>query len=244
MSYDRALTVFSPDGHLFQVEYALEAVSKGLVAVGVKGKSCIVFGVEKKSTAKLQDPRTVRKIQQIDRHIFVTFAGLTADARVLINKARLEAQNFRLTMDDAPTIEYITRSVASYQQKFTQQGGSRPFGIATLIGGFDPDGTPRLFQTDPAGTWTEWKAHVVGRNSKIVDDFLVAAYKDGMDAAQATHIAVRALLEVVESKNNIDVVVIEAGGMTVLDDERVQALVAEVEREKQSELETKHPILK
>ncbi|KAL7714814.1 Proteasome subunit alpha type [Entamoeba marina] len=244
MSYDRAITVFSPNGHLFQVEYALEAVGKGLVSVGIRGKDCIIFGVEKKSIAKLQDPRTVRKIQQIDQHIHITFAGLTADARVLINKARLEAQNYRMSMEDAPTIEYVTKAVANYQQKYTQQGGSRPFGISTLIGGFDPDKTPRLYQTDPAGTWTEWKAHAVGRNSKTVDEFLVGEFVDDMDVEQAVQLAVQALLEIVESKSNIDVAVIRDGEqMTFLDEDRKAAIVEEIERKKAAKAETKQPIL-
>ena len=111
-SYDKAITIFAPDGKLFQVEYAFEAVNRGTATVGLRGKDCVVLAVEKKPVALLQDPRTIRKIQRVDRHVMCTFSGLQADARVVIDKARLESQSFRFTLEDEPTIDYIAKSVA------------------------------------------------------------------------------------------------------------------------------------
>jgi len=235
--YDRAITVFSPDGHLFQVEYALEAVRKGTTAVGVKGSDTIVLAVEKKSTAKLQEARTVRKIHVLDSHLCLAFAGLTADARVLINKARIECQSYKLTMEDPASVEYITRHIAGVQQRYTQSGGVRPFGISTLIVGFDSDGTPKLFQTDPSGTFSAWKANSTGRNSKTVREYLEKNWAD-TSGEDTVRLAIKALLETVESSGNIEVAVLRRDQpLEFLKESQVEELVKAIEAEKAAEAE-------
>jgi len=241
-SYDRALTVFSPDGHLFQVEYALEAVRKGTCAVGVRGKDVVVLGVEKKSVLQLQDPRTVRKVVMLDDHVCLAFAGLTADGRVLIDKARVECQSHRLTVEDPVTVEYITRHIAGIQQRYTQSGGVRPFGISTLIVGFDPHDTkPRLYQTEPSGIYSAWKANAIGRSSKTVREFLEKNHKDDLSRDEAIKLTVKSLLEVVQTgAKNIEISVMESyGKVTNLELSEIEATVTDIEREKEAEAERK-----
>ncbi|EIW73573.1 hypothetical protein TREMEDRAFT_26035 [Tremella mesenterica DSM 1558] len=241
-SYDRALTVFSPDGHLFQVEYALEAVRRGTCAVGVRGQKCVVLGVEKKSALQLQDPRTVRKVAMLDDHICVAFAGLTADGRILIDRARIECQSHRLTVEDPVSVEYITKYVAGIQQKYTQSGGVRPFGISTLIVGFDPHDTiPRLYQTEPSGIYSAWKACAIGRSSKTVREFLEKNFTEGLERDEAIKLTVKSLLEVVQTgAKNIEISVMESYGViTNLEQTEIEKIVATIEAEKEAEAERK-----
>jgi 20S proteasome subunit alpha 4 len=234
MSYDRAITVFSPDGHLFQVEYAMEAVRRGSTAVGIKGKDCVVLAVERRALAKLQDARTIRKIVSIDERSVLAFAGLTADARVLINQLRVEAQSYRLTMEDAPSVEYLARYLAKTQQQFTQRGGVRPFGIATLLCGVGDDGKINLYQTDPAGTHSRWKAQVIGgRNAKSLREFLEKQYVEEMDDQQCVRLAIQALLEVVDSgAKTMEICVVREGGKKeIMTEDAVDVIVKEIEAE-------------
>mmetsp|Transcript_2846 Transcript_2846/g.6699 ORF Transcript_2846/g.6699 Transcript_2846/m.6699 type:complete len:254 (-) Transcript_2846:1048-1809(-) len=245
MSYDRAITVFSPDGHLLQVEYSMEAVRRGSTVVGVQGKDCVVLAVEKRAIAKLQDARTIRKIVSVDDRTVLAFAGLTADARVLVNKVRVEAQSYRLTMEDAPSVDYLARYLAKIQQKYTQQGGVRPFGIATLVAGVNDDDKgkrPFLYQTDPAGTHSRWKAQAIGgRNAKSLREFLEKQYQDlnedELTESKCVRLAVQALLEVVDSgAKTMEICVIREGGIKeMLKEEAVQVVVDEIEAEQQEE---------
>ena len=246
MSYDRALTVFSPDGHLFQVEYALEAVNKGTAAIGIRAKDCVVLAVEKKTMPKLQDPRTVRKICLLDKHVCLAFAGLNADARVLIDKARVECQSHRLTVEDPVSVEYITRHIASMQQKYTQRGGARPFGVSTLLIGFDLDKTPRLFLTEPSGTYSEWRANAIGQNAKTIREFLQKHYQTDIQMEAAIKLGIQALLEVVQTgAKNMDVAIMTSDlTLRILEVEELEQYMAIIEKDKEAEAERKkRPVL-
>ncbi|XP_065913760.1 proteasome subunit alpha type-7-like [Dysidea avara] len=241
--YDSALTVFSPDGHLFQVEYAQEAVKKGSTAVAVRGEDCVVLAIEKRAVAKLQDDRTVRKICSLDDHICMAFAGLTADARVLVNMARVECQSYRLTVEDPVTVEYIAKYIATICQRYTQSAGARPFGISALIVGFDEGSQPRLYQTEPAGTYHEWKANATGRGAKTVKEYLEKNYSP--EAVKTTDdtikLAIKALLEVVQSGNkNIELAIIEKEKpLKFLDSDTIGEYVSSIESAKEEEAEKK-----
>lgn len=240
-SYDRALTVFSPDGHLLQVEYAAEAVRKGTCVVGVRAQDCVVLAVERRAAAKLQDSRTARKLAAVDDNIVLAFAGLQADARVLIDMARLEAQSYRLNMEVNPSVDYIARHIARLQQKYTIRGGRRPFGISILIAGFGTDGSPGLFQTEPHGILTSWKAQAIGRYSKTVQEFLEKNTEENLTRQSALSLAVRALLEVVETgqgTQNIEIAVAKPDGIEMLTEADVSALVDSVEKAKQQQQAT------
>jgi len=213
--YDRAITVFSPDGHLLQVEYAAEAVKKGLCCVGVRGQDSVVLAVEKKIAAKLQDPRTTRKIEAIDDGMVLAFAGLSADGRVLVNRTRVEAQSYRLNYADRAPVDVIARYIARLQQKFTMRSGMRPFGVSCFLAGMDSNGSPSLLLTEPHGILTSWKAHAIGRNSQSVKDHLEKKWKPDMDRKAAVELAVEGLLTVVEPGNlNIEVVYVTLDAAT------------------------------
>lgn len=240
-TYDKAITIFAPDGNLFQVQYAFEAVNRGSATVGLKGKDCVVLAVEKKTTAALQDPHTIRKILQVDEHIMLTFAGLQADARVLVDKARLECQSFRFNFEDEPTLEYIARFVAETQQSYTQKGGVRPFGISTFMVGFE-GADPKLYVTEPSGAYSLWKANAIGRNSKSLREYLEKNHKDGLSNNETIKLAVETLLEVVESFKNIEICIMTgAKKFEMLDDTVIERFVKEIEKEREEENQAKQP---
>ncbi len=195
--YDRAITIFSPEGELYQVRYAGEAVKKGWSTIGIKCKGGVVLAAEKRRISPLIDLESIEKIYMIDEHVAAAPSGLLADARVLIEYARQEAQIHRLLYDEPIDIELLTRRISDLKQVYTQHGGVRPFGAALIIGGVDRNG-PRLFQTDPGGIYFGYYATAVGSGASTILDYLEKYYRYDMTLEEAVELAIRALSKVVE----------------------------------------------
>ena len=160
--YDSAATMFSPDGRIYQVEYAREAVKRGTTAVGVAYAEGAVLLVDKRISSKLIEAHAVEKIFKIDRHIGCASSGLVGDARMLVARARAVAANNRVTYNESVEVNVLVKDLSDIMQAYTQNGGVRPFGAAFLIAGIDPDGTVRLYETDPSGAVVAYKASAIG----------------------------------------------------------------------------------
>ena len=192
MAYDRAITVFSPDGRLFQVEYARVAVTRGTTTIGITFKDGVVLIADKRLSSRLIDADSVEKICEIDEHIGVTCSGLVADARIIIDYARVQAQINRVTYDEQILTETLARKICDYKQQYTQYGGVRPFGIALLIAGVDDNG-PKLYETDPSGALFGYKATSIGSGKEAVMELLEAEWKEGMKKDDAIALGLKAL---------------------------------------------------
>jgi proteasome alpha subunit len=208
--YDRAITVFSPDGKLFQVQYAQEAVKRGLTALGIKVNEGVVLAAEKRVRSKLVEETSIEKIFQVDEHIGAAASGLIADARVLIDHARIEAQINRLRYDEAISVEALAKRIGDTKQLYTQHGGVRPFGARLLIAGVD-DKKPRLFETDPSGVVAAYKCQAIGGGAQTVTEFLERKYEETLSLEDAILLALEALCLVVEgefSEENVEMAII------------------------------------
>ncbi|MCC6021236.1 MAG: archaeal proteasome endopeptidase complex subunit alpha [Thermoproteaceae archaeon] len=190
--YDRAITIFSPEGKIYQVEYAGEAVKRGWPTVGVKCKDGAVLAAEKRKISALFDPLSLEKIYIIDEHIAASPSGLLADARILIDYARDVALTHRFLYDEPIDVEFLTKILCNLKQQYTQYGGARPFGVALLVMGVDKHGV-RLFQTDPSGVYIGYYATAVGAESGTIMEYLEKHYKHDLDMGGCVELAVRAL---------------------------------------------------
>ncbi len=212
VKYDRALTVFSPEGRLFQVEYALEAVRRGTLAVAVKSKDAVCLAAQIKIPSKLMDADSIDKLFQVDEHIGVAIAGLHADSRTLINYARVQAQSFRLTYDEPVRLNMLVKSIADMKQQYTQFGGIRPFGCALFFVAVDAKGT-QIYTTSPSGIYRAFKAYALGSGESTARDYLRENYKEEMSFDEIINLALNTLKESIDedpTKENIRLVYIKA----------------------------------
>jgi len=228
--YDRAITIFSPEGRLYQVEYAYEAVKRGMTALGVKAIDGVVLAVEKKSTSPLVEG--AEKIKKIDDHVGVAFAGLFGDARVLIDQARIYAQTHRLVYGEPIPIEMLVKRICDIKQVYTQHGGVRPFGVAFLFAGIDRKGV-HLVQTDPGGTYLRCKARAIGAGAQRALDLFVKEYRDDIKIEDAVLLALRGLREAMEegfSPENIELARIDiyTRNFTIFTADQVRELISKI----------------
>jgi proteasome alpha subunit len=199
MAYDRAITVFSPDGRLFQVEYAREAVKRGTTTVGLKFKDGVVLIVDKRIASRLMEPKSIEKIFKIDHHIGCATSGLVADARILVDQARVIAQVNKITYDENMGVEELVKRICDYKQNYTQYGGVRPFGTALLVAGVDELGE-HLFETDPSGALVSYKAGSIGAGRNVVMEVFEELYAEGMEMEAAVELGLKALKKATEEE--------------------------------------------
>ncbi len=230
--YDMAITQFSPEGRLFQVEYAIEAVRRGTTSIVCRNSNSVVFTVEKKSS-ELQEIIGSEKIFKVDDHIGVAIAGLTADARVLVDRARVQAQVNILNYDETISVKDSTLNICEYLQLFTQNAGVRPFGVSFLIAGVDSNGEASLYLTDPSGAMWGYKAFAIGSGAAEARAYLEENYKEDISDEDLKLLPLRTLKELMGenlSKDTCDVAFIMKDDLKfkLLNDQEKEELLAKI----------------
>ncbi|MBR9693057.1 archaeal proteasome endopeptidase complex subunit alpha [Candidatus Woesearchaeota archaeon] len=216
MGYDRAITMFSPDGRLLQVEYAKKTVRLGNTAIGMVCQDGVLLVTDKRLVDKLVVPEAIEKIWQVDDHIIATGAGILSDARILVERAQEKATGYRITYDSPIDILSIVKDLCNLKQYCTQSGGLRPFGVSILMAGKDESGL-KLFQTDPTGLFYQYKATVIGEGETVVEEILHKEYKDSLTIDQGLKICINALKKAIDGKDftaeRIDAAIVKKDGM-------------------------------
>ena len=203
--YDRGVTTFSPEGRLFQVEYAIEAIKLGSTAIAIQTQEGIVLAVERRTQSPLMIPSSLDKIMEIDSHVACAVSGLTADAQSMVEHGRVQAQNHFFTYNESMPVRSLTQSLCALSANFgtdDEDSMSRPFGVALLVAGHDVDNGYQLYHTDPSGTWTAYKAKAIGSGSEGAQTTLQEEYKDDMTLKEAENLALSTLKAVMEEKVN------------------------------------------
>lgn len=229
MGYDRTITMFSPDGRLLQVEYAKKTVKLGNTAIGMVCKDGVILVADKRIVSKLVIPKSIEKIFQIDDHMIATASGIISDARVLVERAQVKAQQHRVTYDSPIDILSIVKDICNLKQLCTQSGGLRPFGVSLLIAGID-NGEPKLFETDPTGVYNQYRATVIGEGEDEVETILYKQYKDDLTVEEGLKICILALKKVLDHNFNTEridasIVTIKKGVMEKIAPETIKKIL-------------------
>jgi proteasome alpha subunit len=224
-AYDRAITVFSPDGRLFQVEYAMELVNRGATIIGIRCPEGVVLGAEE-SIEPLEEAEYSWKIFKVDDHIGAAIVGLSSDARILIDQARVYAQSNKLTYDEPIDVEVVTKRICDIKQLYTQHAGVRPFGVSIIFCGVDKSGS-RVFGTHPSGTYRGYKATALGAGRETVVGILKEEYHDDMKLEETTKLTIKCLAKALEARQlpprmKIAVIPSDTKKMEMLSDEKVE----------------------
>lgn len=201
--YDSRTTIFSPEGRLYQVEYAMEAIGNAGSAVGILAKDGVVLAAEKRITSKLLDTNAVgvrrEKMYKLDGHVACAVAGITADANILINTCRLAAQQYTFAYQEPIPVEQLVRTLCDNKQGYTQYGGLRPFGVSLLYAGWDVTNGFQLYQSDPSGNYGGWKATAIGANSQGAQNILKQDFKDEITLEEAVKLIIKVLSKTMDS---------------------------------------------
>ena len=210
--YDEAITIFSPEGRIYQVEYALELVKRGAPVASISTKEGVVLAAVEVLRSSLEDPRFSKKIYELDDHVATAISGNSPDARVLVREARLVCQGHRLTYDEPIGIESLTSSLGDLLQQYTQNAGVRPFGVSMIISGIDVTGC-RMLSIDPSGSYRGYKATALGMNNEKARELLEKKYREDMKLDEAIRLSVEAIRTAYQNElkaENINISVITA----------------------------------
>ena len=226
-AHDKVPTMFSPDGRLYQVEYASKIVEQGTTGVGVVYKDGVLLAADKSISSKLVYPSSIEKIFKIDKNIGVVSAGLVGDARRLVGIARRQAQDNRMVYSEEIQVEVMAKEIAETKQAFTQYGGLRPFGVAFIVAGTDEKG-PSLFQTEPSGALAQYKSVAIGRNKDKAMSVFEKEYKEGIILEKAIVLAYKSLAKSLPEKekinlNRVQFAIVNKKGFHVFDEQELKS---------------------
>ncbi|ODV66477.1 N-terminal nucleophile aminohydrolase [Hyphopichia burtonii NRRL Y-1933] len=200
--YDSRTTIFSPEGRLYQVEYAQEAISNAGTAIGILSEEGVVLACEKKFTSKLLDDEgSTEKLYILNDNMICAVAGMNADASILVNRARVTAQQYLKTYNEEMPCEMLIKRVCDVKQGYTQHGGLRPFGVSFLYAGYDDRYQFQLFTSNPSGNYSGWKATSIGANNSAAQTLLKKDYKNDLSLKDACDLAIKVLSKTMDSSN-------------------------------------------